>query len=394
MKFLKDVQDLKVHADDFSHVYGLPDEQTAPLAPVKGRFHPSMLSHSETKLLEKTLNRFKERVSQRRLLPKPVFQDFDQHNHGYVTCSQCSQVLCMLQLGCNEEALRVLLRRFSDNMGFNYTEFLNIISPTTTEKSKYESQLSELQSIGGRKTKQATGIESETERIQERYGNIFSKTKSGMLQTAIIRLKTLIFKERIRVYEWMKDYDKLRSGSIPRTSFRRALDLVGVNAVLIEPEIVAIMDAFTNPKNNHVMYLLLCQELESVFTNADLEKDPLSTVEQFKPPVEWERNDLEEQEEAIFNMAMQRLTEHIRKTRIQLHPLFEDYDKVHNATVSRSQFHRVLSELEMGGLLSEQEFRVIFKKFNMTRGGKNDVNYIAFCEYINTAQAEDLYVRN
>ena len=104
---------------------------------------------------------------------------------------------------------------------------------------------------------------------------------------------------------------------------------------------------------DHVNYLKLCQELESVFTNAGLEKDPLSTVEQFKPPVEWEKNDLSDQEEAIFNMAMQRLTEHIRKTRIQLHPLFEDYDKVHNATVSRSQFHRVLSELEMGGLLYE-----------------------------------------
>jgi len=108
--------------------------------------------------------------------------------------------------------------------------------------------------------------------------------------------------------------------------------------------------------------------------------------------VEWERNDLEEVEETIYEMAMQRLSEHIKKTRIQLHPLFEDYDRVHNATVSRSQFHRVLSELEMGGLLSEQEFRVIFKKFNMTKGGKNDVNYVAFCDYLtNKNDNEDLF---
>ena len=30
-------------------------------------------------------------------------------------------------------------------------------------------------------------------------------------------------------------------------------------------------------------------------------------------------------------------------------PLFEDYDKVHIGSVTRSQFHRVLSELELGG---------------------------------------------
>ena len=30
-------------------------------------------------------------------------------------------------------------------------------------------------------------------------------------------------------------------------------------------------------------------------------------------------------------------------------PFFEDYDKVHIGSVTRSQFHRVLSELEIGG---------------------------------------------
>lgn len=36
-----------------------------------------------------------------------------------------------------------------------------------------------------------------------------------------------VIKERVRVLEFMKDYDKLRSGRIPATSFRRALDLCG-----------------------------------------------------------------------------------------------------------------------------------------------------------------------
>ena len=34
-----------------------------------------------------------------------------------------------------------------------------------------------------------------------------------------------VFKERVRVLEWMKDYDKLRCGRISRVCFHRALDL-------------------------------------------------------------------------------------------------------------------------------------------------------------------------
>jgi len=34
-----------------------------------------------------------------------------------------------------------------------------------------------------------------------------------------------VSKERVRVLEFMRDYDKLRSGRIPVTSFRRSLDL-------------------------------------------------------------------------------------------------------------------------------------------------------------------------
>ena len=66
---------------------------------------------------------------------------------------------------------------------------------------------------------------------------------------------------------------------------------------------------------------------------------------------------------------------------MQLFPLFEDYDRVHNGSVSRSQFRRVLSELELAGLVpTEQEWLCLFNKFAVKIGGRDDVNYIAFCD--------------
>ena len=382
-EFLKDVETLYTNPQQFTKTCGLPEEPIPPKAKIPGQTNFSEMSSEDQESIKAVLNRFKGRVDRRRVLMKPVFQEFDKHNHGYVTPDQFIRVLTLLQLGCTEAEARLLSNLYSDDFGFNYMTFIHTLIPKIDEETKYESQLLELQSLGKKTTKQATGLES------ERFATMLSKEDSDMRNMAMIRLKTLVFKERIRVYEWMKDYDKLRSGSIARSSFRRALDLCGVGEVLFEPEIVSIMDCYTSPdRPDEVQYLNLCSELETVFTNSHVDQNPQSTVQQFKPPVEWEKNDLEEQEESIFKMAMYRLGEHIKKTRIQLYPLFEDYDRVHNATVSRSQFHRVLSELEMGGLLSEQEFRVIFKKFNMTRGGKNDVNYVAFCDWFKDGEEE------
>jgi len=80
---------------------------------------------------------------------------------------------------------------------------------------------------------------------------------------------------------------------------------------------------------------------------------------------------------------MHRLADRVRIRRIQIFPLFEDYDRVHNGTVSQFQFHRVLSELDLGSLVSAREFLVIKKKFDVVLGYKHDFNYIGFCDMVN-----------
>lgn len=72
----------------------------------------------------------------------------------------------------------------------------------------------------------------------------------------------------------------------------------------------------------------------------------------------------------------------VRQRNIQLFPLFEDYDRVHMGSVSRSQFRRVLSELQLNSLVSEQEYELLWQQFDVKIGGKNDMNYIAFCDSI------------
>ena len=90
----------------------------------------------------------------------------------------------------------------------------------------------------------------------------------------------------------------------------------------------------------------------------------------------------------------------VRERRIQLLPLFEDYDPVHSGCVSHSQvtlvsivkaikvthhilqFHRVLDELQLYIMMSEQEMDVLAARFGVQKGGRHDMNYIHFCAHV------------
>jgi Ca2+-binding EF-hand superfamily protein len=73
----------------------------------------------------------------------------------------------------------------------------------------------------------------------------------------------------------------------------------------------------------------------------------------------------------------------VKQSRMQLFPLFEDYDRVHNGTVSASQFRRVLDELKLAGLLpTELDWVAISTAFAAVVGGKIDVDYTKFCDAV------------
>ena len=67
---------------------------------------------------------------------------------------------------------------------------------------------------------------------------------------------------------------------------------------------------------------------------------------------------------------------------MQLFPLMEDFDKVKIGSLSRSHFYRVLMQLQLGHLFTDKELKIIYKKFNVRIGTRDDFNYIAFCDAI------------
>lgn len=146
------------------------------------------------------------RATQRRVLVKPVFQDFDRHNNGHVTRHQFRQCLTTLELHCTEAEMQALEAKFCNDTGFNYLAFLSELEPQEPSKLLYVERLKEIRTTNRKSALPQMAVATDLEGVMN-------------------KIKTKVYKERIRVLEWMRDYDKLHCGRMHRTNFQRALDL-------------------------------------------------------------------------------------------------------------------------------------------------------------------------
>ena len=144
-----------------------------------------------------------------------------RHNNGHVTRGQFRQCLTMLELNCTEAEMQALEARFCNDTGFNYLDFLSVLQPAEPPKLMYVERLKEL-------------------RLTNQKPNRIERNVAVDLEGVLTKIKTKVFKERIRVHEYMRDYDKLRSGRILKINFRRALDLCMFE--LAESEIAILED--------------------------------------------------------------------------------------------------------------------------------------------------------
>jgi len=347
---------------------GLEKTPTAVLPPAETYHMPkpgatdwTTVNKDKQMELDDVMQKMRLKTNQRRILAKPCFQDFDRHNIGYVTRSQLHQCLTYLSLNGTPAEVDLVYGKFSDDTGFNYLRFLEKLQPSEVQEQKYLKRIEELK---------LTNKEKAEWTVPKNIADVMQK------------IKTKVVKEAVRVYEFMKDYDKLRTGRMLKTSFPRALDLCALG--LNYSEITTVMEWYSSPDHEgYVDYYRFCDDVESCFTQKGLEMNPTLVPTPFKPDPNLNIiKDLPEGEEMV-EAVLHRLADRVRIRRIQLFPLFEDYDRVHNGTVSRSQLHRVLSELELGSLVSAREFHVLYEKFDIVIGGKHDFNYTQFCDVLN-----------
>ncbi|VDL91917.1 unnamed protein product [Schistocephalus solidus] len=197
---------------------------------------------------------------------------------------------------------------------------------------------------------------------------------------------------RIRLSEWIRDSDRLNHGTVSRQAFRRALGLLPIP--LKETELNVLEHYYKAKEENFINWRAFCDEVESVFATPNLEKDPLKEAQVLKTEVGISENYLPiglaaEADAAIKKIGglvsgnqllLSNCRRRVRQRRIQLTPLFSDFDQTHRMTLSQSQFRRCLMTLGLADTITEHEWIALYAKYRHPVGEIDNINYLAFSD--------------
>eukprot|EP00117_Sycon_ciliatum_P041916 scpid16142/ scgid5850/ len=313
-------------------------------------------------IAEEALVRMREQVSHRNLLPRPVFQDFDVHHLGHITARQFRQGLSALNLEFSEDEAHALELKYGDKLGIHFTPFVEEIDPPAKYVDKYRERLDTIKSLQELKASR--------------------KPMKPAVAAVLDKMRTKVIKDRVRTSEFMRDFDRFRTGRFTRNILAQTLDLCGFN--LKPEEMAALQDYYADETDpSKVVYTQLCEDMEVVFTEPNLEKTPLKRVEQMELRDELAERRLEGDDNEVLDDALKVLAQQMVVRHLDLFPPFEDFDRLKIGYVTQAQFFRVMNQLGLAGCTAPTWWDLLLRRFRMDVGGRRDFNYLAFAHTLN-----------
>ncbi|KAJ1556965.1 hypothetical protein HK096_009839, partial [Nowakowskiella sp. JEL0078] len=209
--------------------------------------------------------------------PKSWFKDFDKHNNGFITFNQFRRGIPQNLLSLEEEDL--LLYRYNDDVTgtVNYFKLNTDVNRKENKVRipiKHDPQLIAKQS----KVYVNENVPVGTEALLL-SSDIFCSSNPPTLDQVEDKIKKHVYKERIRLVEFFKDYDRHNYGQITETQFRAGLRL---SSLSLHPlEIQVLLNKYTE-SDSRVRYRKFCNSIDKgFFTVSRLETNPLAEV---RPP--------------------------------------------------------------------------------------------------------------
>eukprot|EP00049_Salpingoeca_infusionum_P007962 m.128503 g.128503 ORF g.128503 m.128503 type:complete len:947 (-) comp13872_c2_seq1:463-3303(-) len=295
-----------------------------------------------------------------------TFRGFDKLNRGRVTRAQFRQGLDMARFNLTPMQKQLIEEYYAEGSLVNYRNFVTDVEPPAVIPNLTQQT-------------QAATARVHTARSAQR-----EDTLGADVDQVMSRLKIHVAKERIRLKEHLRDFDKLRTGKVTSAQFRSGLSMAKVSLTL--PEYAALETAYAAPDREGVVrYADFCADVDTVFNTPDLHLDPTKDAVQLIPPVDIEmqatiRKIDQETEEASLN-TLKDVAAVVYQRRLNVIEDFKDYDRLKRGAISRAQFMRVLMDLGLMDVSSQQRaFNSLAERYTVSVGGRDDVHYRRFVD--------------
>lgn len=246
--------------------YGIQKNPVAPVAKVTNdntllaRRKYLMITPQEEETIASILEEYRKAVRIKRIHLKPMFQDFDITKNQHVTKHQFLRTLGQLGVSSSENVLNTLCKAYMDKGNVdevNYFDFCNDIDSPE-----------QLFGVGRGFNHSFEYYPKTKPRIT---GIDIKKDIPDDVEDIIAKLRQCCKEQRIRISEFFRDFDKLRSGNITEAQFRIGLNMSKI--VLSGKEFRNLADNFQSSKEgSHIRWREFSDCVDEVFTKKNLEQ--------------------------------------------------------------------------------------------------------------------------
>lgn len=161
------------------------------------------ITEEEARVINDILAEYRKAVQIKRIYLKPMFQDFDITKNQHVTKHQFLRILALLGVSASNQVLNTLLKAYMDKGNcdeVNYFDFCNDVDSPE-----------QLFGVGRGYNHSFEYFPKNKPRIT---GIDIKKDTPDDVEDVMARLRLVCKEQRIRVSEFMRDFDKLRTGFI------------------------------------------------------------------------------------------------------------------------------------------------------------------------------------
>eukprot|EP00164_Ancoracysta_twista_P002115 GFYU01002792.1.p1 GENE.GFYU01002792.1~~GFYU01002792.1.p1 ORF type:complete len:917 (-),score=406.57 GFYU01002792.1:298-3048(-) len=205
----------------------------------------------------------------------------------------------------------------------------------------------------------------------------FPKVETRDVSTVENRIKRAVMQRGIRLKDYFRDYDNLRSGFITDRQFFSILD-AQARVALTSSEMMHLANKYrTREGDSRINYERFCDTCEEVLGHTDIATKPLKGVPQVPDLLEETLVKLETDIESDLELRriLTLIKSQVVKQMILLKPYFHDFDRNNIGKITIANFLQTLSFLRVN--ISDQEQKYLVDTYKDPVGGI-EIRYLKF----------------
>jgi Ca2+-binding EF-hand superfamily protein len=205
------------------------------------------------------------------------------------------------------------------------------------------------------------------------------------------KIMSKVVEKRCRLKEHFQDFDPLRKGFCTPGQVKTVITIMGLSRDIDRTDFETVLSLYMGD-DGLFDYRSFCDDIDIAFTAPNLERDPLARIElpdaSTTAPARRNTMRLSDAKLSKGKHVEDKVRTFVRKRRLNMKPMFQDFDRAERGYVSRNQFARIMSMVQFE--LDEKAIDLLAGIY-CDYGNHNDFNWKAFLRAVDPP-AQDVEV--